>query len=960
VRGNNQNTRWKAAMIGFIVSFVSLFLTWNELYEGLEWRTYDLWFRLRGPLAPNPNIVIAAFDDRSARELGDPPWSRQNCSRLVDFLHAAGARQILLDLRMTSPDPVSPKNDELLARAIVRAGNVFLPLIFDYVEQPATHRGLLDQLPVHCEYLHAPRRVLNRVNQVTSPYPPLLKGAAGVGHINIYPERDGVVRRAPMIIDMGGRPHPSLGLEAVRQLVDETTKVRVAPGRFILVGNSRFAIDAGFEVLLNYLGGYRTFPYISVLDILKGRISPKFFKDKVVLVGSTAAQISNFFPTPFTQVFPGIEIQATVIDNLLENRTIDRAPRVLNLLVLLLIGPMLGLVMAGQRPTYSWMYALTIAVAITFTVYYFFVTRLLWIDVVRPLHVIFWTYLIVLVFRLRLGEKETARTQSIIETLMQVSNIVGSSMEQSRLLDLFLDWITQMVNAEASSVLLFDEKRERLEFAAATGPRSETIRQFHLRSGEGIAGWCAQKGVPVIVNNVASDPRFMKEIANEIDFHPRSILCVPIQAKSVVLGVIELINKKDGSPFTHDDQKLLVAFGNQAGVMLENARLYSLLEAKVELANQQLVEANQELSVEKGKLEAIVHSMTEALIVLDASRQVVFANAAALRVLRREGEASIYGRDVAEVIEQDELRRGIESTYKRAEETTIKELKISEDSPRVYSVHLAPIREKDAAVAGIVVVFNDITELKELDQAKSDFVSFVSHELRSPITAIKGFASTLLREDMTDRQVQIEFLKIIAQECDRMTRLIASLLDLSRIEAGRALDLDYEQVNLVTLLESVVDRHRLYATGHEFSLSVDPSLTHLYADRDKLEQILINLVGNAVKYSPNGGKITITAHEVNGNAVVSVQDEGIGIARDQLGSLFQRYRRVAGKGSKKIVGTGLGLYLTRHLVEAHGGKIEVDSELGKGSTFTFTIPMHAPGEQGDQSLERDRTPKGGT
>ncbi|OIO90347.1 MAG: hypothetical protein AUJ92_19000 [Armatimonadetes bacterium CG2_30_59_28] len=952
-RRKPHSKRWKAAAIGLVVSSATLFVTWNDLYEGLESRTYDFWFRLRGPQTPNPVVVIAAFDNLAARELGDPPWSRERCARLIDFFRDAGARQVLLDLRMTSPDPTSAQHDERLRKSMSRAGNVLLPLIFDEVEQPGASPALLDQLPVHCEYLTPSRQSLNRVNHALLPYAPLLKASAGVGHINIYPERDGVVRRAPMIVDLDGKPYPSLGLQSVRMLTSDSETIRVEPNRFLFIDDSRISIDVGSEVLLNYAGGYRTFPYYSAFDILDGRIQPQKFKDKVVIVGSTAAQLSNFFPTPFTQVYPGVEIQATVIDNLLENRTIERAPRALNLLILLLIGPMLGLVLADQRPTYSWMYALTVAAAIAVTVFYFFTTRLIWIDVVRPLNALFWTYAIVLVYRLRLGEKETARTQSIIETVMQVSNIVGSSLEQSRLLDMFLDWITQMVNAEASSVLLFDDSRERLLFAAATGPRSETIRHYHLMVGEGIAGWVAQHGTPVISNNVSEDVRFKSEIGDEIDFQARSIICVPVQTKKGLLGVIEVINKKDGSPFTRDDQDLLVAFGNQAGVMLENARLYNLLEAKVELANQRLIETNQQLSVEKGKLEAIVRSMAEALIVLDASRQVVFSNPAAARILQCEGDELLIGRAASELIRQDDLLQGIEKAYELRTEITIKELRVDDDAVRIYSAHLAPVQEENLLeVAGVVVVFNDITELKELDRAKSDFVSFVSHEMRSPITAIKGFASTLLRKDMTDRNTQIEFLRIIAQECDRMTRLIASILDLSRIEAGRALELRYDQVNLVNMLESVVDRHRLYASGHEFSLSVDGSLTSVTADPDKLEQILINLVGNAVKYSPNGGAVKVEAHLQDGNAIVSISDHGIGIEQSQLGALFQRYRRIAGKETDRIVGTGLGLYLTRHLVVAHGGRIDAVSEPGIGSTFTFSIPVaHSirdpgPGDKG--------------
>lgn len=935
------SSRWRAACIGLFVSLITFLLTRNDLFEGLEWKTLDLWFHLRGPHPPNPSVVIAAIDDLSSRELGDPPWPRYRFARLVHLLHKARARVIVFDTMMAAADPAAAENDQSLAQAIEEAGNVLLPSYFSRASAPGLQPEIPAGLPVDCEYLSRPRRILNKVGDLSVPYAPLRTRAAGAGHINVYPERDGVVRKAPLIIDYGGKPYPSLALQAARMSVGWVDPIRVRPGKYVEFAGLKIPLDPAFETMMNFAGGYKTFRYYSIANILSGKVPLKTFRDKIVLIGSTTAQQSSFFPTPFSQVFPGVEIQATVVDNILENRSLQRAAFGINFLLLMFIGPALGFVLADQRPHFSWIYAVAVAGSIAFTVFYLFATRLVWVDCVRPLSALFWTYMIVLIYRLRLGEQETARTQSVIETLMQVSSIIGSSLDQRRLLQLFIEWGTQLVSAEAGSILLFDESQEYLSFAVATGEKSASVEHYTLKAGEGIAGWVAQRGEPVICNDVQQDARFKRDIAEEIGFPTRAILCVPLRAKNTISGVIEVLNRKDGMPFTQDDQELLTAMANQAGVALENAQLYALLERRVELANSRLIEANQELTVEKGKLEAIVRSMSDGVVVLDARESLIFANPAARLVfdIPSEEDSPLTDQRIDDLFPQENLLQGIHDALQKQTEVEIKEIQIGQTRPRVFSVHLAPIQESPTAALGVVAVFSDITELKELDRAKNDFVSFVSHELRSPITAIKGFASTLLRADMADPESQVEFLTIIAQECDRMTRLTSSILDLSRIEAGRALELHRQPVNLPDMLQRVVDRNRLYATKHEFSLAVDGDMPRVLVDADKMEQVLTNLVSNAIKYSPRGGGIQVQAGREDSRVVVSIRDHGVGIPKEQIGRLFQRYHRVGGESTRRISGTGLGLYLTRHLIIAHGGDIWVESQEGEGSTFSFSLPL---------------------
>ncbi|HIE09896.1 MAG TPA: HAMP domain-containing histidine kinase [Armatimonadetes bacterium] len=183
-----------------------------------------------------------------------------------------------------------------------------------------------------------------------------------------------------------------------------------------------------------------------------------------------------------------------------------------------------------------------------------------------------------------------------------------------------------------------------------------------------------------------------------------------------------------------------------------------------------------------------------------------------------------------------------------------------------------------------------------------------------------------------------EFLQLIDVEADRLARLALDLLDISRIESGRPLEVHLEEVDLGEIVDRVIESQRMFAKGHEFEVEIKPGAERIMADPDKLEQILVNLVNNAIKYSPKGGRVRVAAERRGREVWISVSDQGIGIRPEELPHLFQRYRRLR-DGRGRVKGTGIGLYLVRHLVEAHGGRIWVESEYGKGSTFTFALPQ---------------------
>lgn len=254
-------------------------------------------------------------------------------------------------------------------------------------------------------------------------------------------------------------------------------------------------------------------------------------------------------------------------------------------------------------------------------------------------------------------------------------------------------------------------------------------------------------------------------------------------------------------------------------------------------------------------------------------------------------------------------------------------------------INSAPFRDLEGRIAGAVAVFQDISKAKEAEQLKDEFISLVSHELRTPLTSIKGAARTLLRHyTILDKETREELLKDVDEESDRLYRLVENLLDFSRTEAG-VIRLATEPVHLAKLASRVVEGVKQRAEGLHFTLNFPADLPVVEADPMRVEQVLRNLLDNSIKYSPQGGEVELAGHVDGNRLVVSVRDEGIGIAPEQQEKVFERFHRATEANSGRIQGVGLGLAICRRLVEAHGGKICMESGLGKGSTFFFTLPI---------------------
>lgn len=342
-----------------------------------------------------------------------------------------------------------------------------------------------------------------------------------------------------------------------------------------------------------------------------------------------------------------------------------------------------------------------------------------------------------------------------------------------------------------------------------------------------------------------------------------------------------------------------------------------------------------ELKDGKDKTEAVLGSMAESLVAVDNKCRIIMVNSAAEKLFKIERD-KVLGKHLLEMLRNGELYDLVNDVL-TTEKSITQELKIIASEEKIFRINIVPINAEKSS--GAVAILRDITDLRKLEKVRTEFVANVSHELKTPLTSISGFVETLLDGAYKSQDHCLYFLDIIKQETDRMTRLINELLYFSRIETA---DISFNKIP-VDLINVVMKALSVLQTAinekkHKINLHLPDTVKPILSDEDSLLQIMINLLDNAVKYTPDGGKINITLDETSDQVVITVADNGVGIAENELERIFERFYRVDRARGGEISGTGLGLAMVKHLVKGLEGKMTVDSELGKGTTFRVYIP----------------------
>ncbi|MGE5605855.1 MAG: ATP-binding protein [Bacteroidota bacterium] len=342
------------------------------------------------------------------------------------------------------------------------------------------------------------------------------------------------------------------------------------------------------------------------------------------------------------------------------------------------------------------------------------------------------------------------------------------------------------------------------------------------------------------------------------------------------------------------------------------------------------------LEAEKRKLEVILETLSDGILVVDRELKIMMVNGAAAAILGL-GARNVQGRPVMEVVLNHHLVDLIQNVNSN-NQAWESELNLYYPQNRQLQVFLAPLKDETGMLAGSVVALHDISQLRHLERVRQDFVGNVSHELRTPITSMKAMAETLLAGAKNDEATLVRYLAGINQECDRLSNLIKDLLDLAKLDSKP--EVNREAFDLIELLKEVRESF-LPNNGPAPELTLDlPAeiLPKVLANRGQIKQVLLNLLDNAFKYTTANGQVRLSACREGDWVKVEVADTGIGIPQEELSRIFERFYRVDKARSRAKGGTGLGLSIVKHIVEGHGGKVEVESRLNQGSVFSFTVP----------------------
>jgi signal transduction histidine kinase len=575
--------------------------------------------------------------------------------------------------------------------------------------------------------------------------------------------------------------------------------------------------------------------------------------------------------------------------------------------------------------------------------------------------------------------RQTQERARQLSKLNDVTRQLATTLEQDPLLQRAVEGAASMLDCEASLFYLIDQQTGGLVIRAMTGPIPRELLGQQSPSGTSIAGRAATTREPVIENDLRAGRGGHPHSLSRSGFVPRSSLAVPLRVKEATLGVLEIMNRRDGLPFVDEDQTLLTAFASQAAVAMENVRLYTLtdqeLEARVEeLSVMQRIDRELNASLELDRAMRI--TLEWALRQSNSEAGLIgMLEAGGLRVVAQQGyaEALVSAADQSLPLTRPGFQAAVDTGLPQR-----LEFEVGSGGgflPTADHQVVIPMR-REASVIGLFVLESIGTSQEDLaflsrlsdhaaiaisnaqlyeqvqraDLAKSDFVSLVAHELKNPMTSIKGYTELLAAGAVGPvNDMQANFLKTIRSNTERMSTLVSDLNDNSKIEAGR-LRLDFKSVEVSELVDEVMrsTKRQLEDKNQGVEMDLPRELPKVWGDRTRLGQVLTNLISNANKYTPEGGALFIGAEPSpnhwdpeGASRVIHVwiRDNGIGIGPEDQQRIFEKFFRSEDPKAREAPGAGLGLNITRSLVEMQGGRIWFESQLGQGTTFHFTVPV---------------------
>ncbi len=516
--------------------------------------------------------------------------------------------------------------------------------------------------------------------------------------------------------------------------------------------------------------------------------------------------------------------------------------------------------------------------------------------------------------------RQTRRQLEEVAFLHRTGQALAASLEMKDVLQSLLESLRDYFRLEAASVALVDEQTRELLFLVATGGAADRVIGTRLKPGQGIAGWVAQSGLPLVVPSVDRDPRWYSGVDQVTGFRTRTIIAVPIRVGGEVLGVVEAINPPEGTP-DEEGMKLLMDVAALAASAIQNARHF-----------QRARDAEERYS-------SLFENSADPILITDAHGRITEVNRKFCQML---------GYDRAELLQQEAI--ALTNYPQRLQEwldqvlqgqDILGNLELISRGGRILPFEVRATQVFYSSRPYVQWVFHDITERLQLERVREDLTHMIVHDLRNPLSSIMS-SLELIRARLQDPTIDIPLDQLFAvaqRSGERLFGLIDSILDVARLESGKA-ELNYQVIGVEDMVREAVEQVRPVAIGRDIhlSFSVPPDLPLMHGDRDLLLRTLMNLLDNALKFTLPGGEVQVTVGRPSADSLqFAVSDTGPGIPPEYQERIFDRFARLPGA---KMRGIGIGLAFCKLAVEAHGGRIWVESQPGKGATFKFTIPLH--------------------
>jgi NtrC-family two-component system sensor histidine kinase KinB len=526
--------------------------------------------------------------------------------------------------------------------------------------------------------------------------------------------------------------------------------------------------------------------------------------------------------------------------------------------------------------------------------------------------------------RLELDERQANRMQKRLRELtflQETSHLVSATLDLDSVLRSLMAQVRDYFQVEAASVALLDEETGDLVFRVAVGGAAEEVVGLHLAPGHGIAGWVIQTGRSALVPDAGVDERFYPGVDERTGWRTRALLAVPVKVEGHAIGVIEALNPPGGA-FGEDAQRLLLAVADLAAAAIRNAELYERVRQA------------------ECRYESLFSDSADPIVVLDLDGRILDLNQRVIEMLGHPRE-QLIGADFCDLL--GTARDVCQTTIQHVREGQRLSLEMqipSGGGARVLETHVAKIDygEREA----IQWIGHDVSERVALERMREDLTHMIVHDLRNPLgsmmSSLQLIHTAFIEQDETVPVMKL--VRIAMRSGDKLYRLINSLLDLGRLEAGET-ELQKELVSADSLVQEAIEQIQPLALnrGQTLVAQVRPGLPRVPADRELILRVLTNLLDNAVKFTPKEGHIALSVERVGEEMQFTVSDTGRGIPPESIRRVFDRFVRL--DNAKAIKGTGLGLSFCKVAVEAHGGHIWVESELGHGATFHFALPLEA-------------------